>query len=105
MTNREQAAKPAAESPRSPQRGQGELDRDCPRLCGCVRVARCTAGARTAVAGAGPVTAEIVLIGEGPGFHEDRQGLPFCRRVGQFPRRAAGRGRAKTRGRVLSPTW
>lgn len=30
-----------------------------------------------AVPGDGPVTADILFIGEAPGFHEDRQGRPF----------------------------
>ena len=30
-----------------------------------------------AVPGEGPVTAEVMFIGEGPGYHEDRQGRPF----------------------------
>src|SRR5579859_753434 len=33
-----------------------------------------------AVPGDGPYTADIMFIGEGPGFNEDKQGLPF---VGQ----------------------
>ena len=34
--------------------------------------------------GDGPETAAIMFIGEGPGFHEDRQGLPFVGAAGQF---------------------
>lgn len=42
-------------------------------------------GGRTrAVPGAGPVDAQIMFIGEGPGFHEDRQGLPFVGAAGQL---------------------
>ncbi len=37
-----------------------------------------------AVPGDGPSTAEIMMIGEGPGFHEDRQGLPFVGPAGKF---------------------
>lgn len=37
-----------------------------------------------AVPGAGPITAEIMFIGEGPGFHEDRQGLPFVGQSGKY---------------------
>lgn len=37
-----------------------------------------------AVPGTGPQQAEIMLIGEGPGFHEDRQGLPFVGAAGKF---------------------
>ncbi|MCL4466609.1 MAG: uracil-DNA glycosylase [Chloroflexi bacterium] len=43
------------------------------------RCQRCGLGkARTrAVPGEGPANAEIVFIGEAPGYHEDRQGRPF----------------------------
>ncbi|GIW12499.1 MAG: uracil-DNA glycosylase [Dehalococcoidia bacterium] len=41
-------------------------------------------GRTQAVPGEGPATAEIVFIGEGPGFHEDRQGRPFVGPAGQL---------------------
>lgn len=37
-----------------------------------------------AVAGEGPPNAEIMLIGEGPGFYEDKQGRPFVGASGKF---------------------
>lgn len=37
-----------------------------------------------AVPGEGPENAPILLIGEGPGFHEDRQGRPFVGRSGDL---------------------
>ena len=37
-----------------------------------------------AVPGEGPENAEIVFIGEGPGFHEDRQGRPFIGAAGNY---------------------
>lgn len=36
------------------------------------------------VPGEGPPNAEIVFIGEGPGFHENVQGRPFVGAAGQF---------------------
>lgn len=43
------------------------------------------AGGRTqAVPGEGPANAEIMFIGEGPGFHEDRQGRPFVGASGKL---------------------
>jgi uracil-DNA glycosylase family 4 len=39
---------------------------------------------KNAVPGAGPATAEIMLIGEGPGFYENEQGLPFVGASGKF---------------------
>jgi uracil-DNA glycosylase family 4 len=37
-----------------------------------------------AVPGVGPVDAEIMFIGEAPGFHENQQGLPFVGAAGKF---------------------
>jgi uracil-DNA glycosylase family 4 len=41
-------------------------------------------GRTHAVPGEGPPNANIMFIGEGPGFHEDRQGRPFVGAAGQF---------------------
>ena len=43
-----------------------------------------------AVPGEGPVNAEIMLIGEAPGYYEDQQGRPFIGAAGQFLETAAG---------------
>lgn len=37
-----------------------------------------------AVPGEGALDAEVLLIGEAPGMHEDRQGRPFVGQAGQF---------------------
>ncbi len=37
-----------------------------------------------AVPGEGPANAEVMLIGEGPGFHENEQGRPFVGQAGKF---------------------
>jgi len=37
-----------------------------------------------AVPGAGNPHAQVMLIGEGPGFHEDKQGLPFVGQSGKL---------------------
>jgi uracil-DNA glycosylase family 4 len=50
---------------------------DCPS-CNLARTRSKT------VPGSGPVTADLMLIGEGPGQHEDELGLPFVGRSGQF---------------------
>jgi len=52
-------------------------------------VAECTKcllhrGRTHAVPGEGPEDADIVFIGEAPGFHEDQQGRPFVGAAGQF---------------------
>lgn len=41
-------------------------------------------GRTNPVPGEGPESADIMLIGEGPGFHEDRQGRPFVGASGQY---------------------
>ncbi|MDX1436473.1 MAG: uracil-DNA glycosylase, partial [Anaerolineales bacterium] len=41
-------------------------------------------GRKNAVAGEGPADAEILFIGEGPGFHENEQGRPFVGAAGKF---------------------
>lgn len=60
---------------------------DLKRIADEVRACRlCSLGAgrKNAVPGEGPANAEIMLIGEGPGFHEDQQGRPFVGPSGQF---------------------
>ncbi len=49
----------------------------------CKKCPLCNSRTRT-VPGAGPANAEIMFIGEAPGFHEDQQGLPFVGRSGQY---------------------
>jgi uracil-DNA glycosylase len=39
---------------------------------------------KRAVPGEGPADADIVFIGEGPGFHENEQGRPFVGAAGKF---------------------
>lgn len=39
---------------------------------------------KNAVPGEGPAGAEIMFIGEGPGFHENEQGRPFVGAAGNF---------------------
>jgi DNA polymerase len=41
-------------------------------------------GRMNAVPGEGPENADIMFIGEAPGFHEDRQGRPFVGAAGQY---------------------
>ena len=56
------------------------LRADCMACQGCD-----LAQTRTHVVfGTGAETAEILLIGEGPGQHEDEQGVPFVGRAGQL---------------------
>ena len=53
------------------------------------RVSQCplcplAAGRTRAVPGAGRADADIMFIGEAPGFHEDQQGLPFVGQSGKY---------------------
>ncbi len=41
-------------------------------------------GRTNAVPGIGPLNADIMFIGEAPGFHEDQQGVPFVGAAGKF---------------------
>jgi uracil-DNA glycosylase family 4 len=41
-------------------------------------------GRTNSVPGEGPENADIMFIGEGPGFHEDRQGRPFVGAAGNY---------------------
>ena len=52
-------------------------------------IARCTRcllhqGRTKTVPGEGPENADIMFIGEAPGFHEDQQGRPFVGAAGKF---------------------
>ena len=51
------------------------------RVC---KACRLFEGTTNAVPGAGDPNAEIMFIGEGPGFNEDKQGLPFVGRSGDY---------------------
>ena len=42
------------------------------------------ASRKKSVPGDGPAQAEIMFIGEGPGFHENEQGRPFVGAAGKF---------------------
>ena len=56
---------------------------------GCVRCAL-HAGRTQVVFGAGDPDADLALVGEAPGFHEDRTGTPFAGRAGELLERLLG---------------
>jgi DNA polymerase len=59
------------------------LDAVAAEAAGCVRCP--LADGRTAVVfGEGDPDAELALVGEAPGFHEDRQGVPFVGQAGKL---------------------
>ena len=62
---------------------QAQLDAIAAEVNVCVKCPLHKARTK-AVPGSGPVTAPIMFIGEGPGFHEDQQGLPFVGASGKY---------------------
>ncbi|MFC1973777.1 uracil-DNA glycosylase family protein [Chloroflexota bacterium] len=53
-------------------------------IANCQACKELSATRTNVVPGEGPETAQIVFIGEAPGFHEDQQGRPFVGQAGQF---------------------
>jgi len=52
-------------------------------VAGCTRC-RLAQGRTQVVFGAGSPHAELMFVGEAPGFHEDKQGLPFVGQAGKL---------------------
>ena len=66
---------------------------------GCVRCP--LAETRTQVVfGSGNPDAELMLVGEAPGFHEDQGGLPFAGQAGELLERLLGGNRPRPRRRL-----
>lgn len=61
----------------------GALDGIANEVRGCTACGL-HAGRKLAVPGEGPNQADLLLIGEGPGFHENEQGRPFVGAAGKF---------------------
>jgi uracil-DNA glycosylase family 4 len=55
----------------------------------CTRC-RLSQGRTQVVFGVGSATADLMFIGEGPGYHEDKQGIPFVGAAGQLLTRLLG---------------
>src|SRR4249920_2844473 len=53
-----------------------ELDQYAAEVAGCTRC-RLAQGRTQVVFGVGNAEAELMFVGEAPGFHEDKQGYPF----------------------------
>ena len=62
---------------------EDELRQIAQEVTGCVK---CPLhhSRKLAVPGEGPANAEIMFIGEGPGFHENEQGRPFVGAAGKY---------------------
>ena len=65
------------------QERQARLDAIAAEVHACTRCPLHQSRSK-AVPGSGSATAEIMLIGEGPGFYEDQQGLPFVGASGKY---------------------
>src|SRR5437867_11487892 len=60
-----------------------ELREFADRVSGCVKCP--LAGGRTQVVfGSGDPNADLMFVGEAPGFHEDKQGIPFVGAAGKL---------------------
>ena len=60
-----------------------DLDAYGQAVAGCTRC-RLAGGRTQVVFGAGNAHAELMFVGEAPGFHEDKQGLPFVGQAGKL---------------------
>lgn len=67
------------ESPAAPN----ELQELARRASACTRC-RLAETRTQVVVGSGSLSAELMLVGEAPGFHEDRQGVPFAGAAGEL---------------------
>ncbi|HYO42436.1 MAG TPA: uracil-DNA glycosylase [Candidatus Limnocylindrales bacterium] len=68
---------------------QAALDEIANEVRACTRC-RLAEGRTLAVPGEGDPDTEVVLVGEGPGFNEDREGRPFVGRAGSMLVRLLG---------------
>lgn len=66
-----------------------EIEQVARDAAACTRC-RLSSGRTRVVFGDGHPTADLMFIGEGPGFHEDKQGVPFVGAAGQLLNRLLG---------------
>jgi uracil-DNA glycosylase len=60
-----------------------ELEAFARQVAGCTRC-RLAEGRTQVVFGVGSPTADLMFVGEAPGFHEDKQGIPFVGQAGKL---------------------
>jgi DNA polymerase len=60
-----------------------ELEAFARHVAGCTRC-RLSAGRTQVVFGVGDPNADLMFVGEAPGFHEDKQGIPFVGQAGKL---------------------
>lgn len=70
-------------SPTTPQERAARLSELAATAAGCT-VCGLAAGRTNVVFGMGNADADVMVVGEGPGQHEDEQGLPFVGKSGQL---------------------
>ncbi len=71
------------QNPRFTPAAEDELKKVAREVAACTRCAL-HFSRKNAVPGDGPANADIMFIGEGPGFHENEQGKPFVGPAGKF---------------------
>jgi DNA polymerase len=67
-----------------PEERQQALDAIAAEVAACTQCPLHAAGRTRTVPGDGAINADIMFIGEAPGFHEDKQGLPFVGASGKY---------------------
>jgi DNA polymerase len=67
-----------------PEERQQALDAIAAEVAACTLCPLHAAGRTRTVPGDGAINADIMFIGEAPGFHEDKQGLPFVGASGKY---------------------
>ncbi len=82
-----------------PDSDPGELDGFGVEASACTRC-RLHEGRTQVVFGAGNPDADLMFVGEAPGFHEDQQGVPFVGQAGKLLDRAARGDRPHARRRL-----
>ena len=81
------AAQPKASAPEENPVNKADKTAALTELAEVIKTCtRCPLGATrlNAVPGEGNINADVMFVGEGPGFDEDRQGRPFVGRAGQL---------------------
>jgi uracil-DNA glycosylase len=66
-----------------------ELEAYAAATAGCIRC-RLAQGRTQVVFGSGNPLADLLFVGEAPGFHEDKQGVPFVGQAGKLLERLLG---------------
>jgi DNA polymerase len=80
------------------ERALDDARREAKEWRGCVLAEAAT----QFVFGDGPATAELMFIGEAPGYHEDKQGIPFVGPAGRLLAEAFERARDPSGGRMIN---